>query len=156
MFNKRTLTPDDDPVHAEAANFAVAFSVQVAKAMRRVPFKDPSILARGGDRGIPTQRYLNTEQWRIFSSSSILFNGIRLDKRTINDHTKKIEGRNIRDLAVPSSIRRYLEELEVDTYERSRDNFIDGIKQLASWIITFAQVVDVESCAELPLCMTTG
>ena len=81
LFNEKTLVVDDDPLYAETADFAVAFAILLSRSMRRVPMKDCS----GGETEIevPTQCYLDTEQWRLFDSSNLLFWGIKLDKRTI-------------------------------------------------------------------------
>lgn len=126
LFNKKTLLVDDDPIHVEAANFAVAFAILLARSMRRVPFKDE---ATGDNHDeVPTQCYLGTEQWRLFDSSRLLFWGIKLDKRIINTYEKKLTGTSIADMVLPTGIRNYLEKLEFTTYETSKDKFIEDIK----------------------------
>ena len=52
-------------------------------------------------------------------------------------------------MVLPSRIRNYLEKVENDTYKIRRDQFIEDIKQPASWVLTFAQVIDIESCTDL-------
>ena len=154
-FNTTSMVVDNDPIYAEAANFAVAFALLLSKSMRRVPFKEQWAPSERSDE-IPTQCYLSTEQWRLFDSSKLLFWGLELDKRIINGYVEKLTGVSVADMVVPSGIRNYLQKLENDTYENNRYKFIENIKEAASWILAFAQVVDIESCAELPLTFVPG
>ena len=59
-------------------------------------------------------------------------------------------------MVVPSSIRRHLEQLTENTPENERFISNDHVKQVASWIVTFDHVIDVEPCVELPLVVAPG
>ena len=136
LFNEKTLVVDDDPIYAETANFAVAFAILLSRSIRRVPMKDCS--SGETEIEVPTQCYLNTEQWRSFDSSNLSFWGIKLDKRTIVNYAEKLTGASITDMVLPSGIRNYLEKVENDTHKIRRDQFIEDIKQPASWVLRLA------------------
>ncbi|KAL9126851.1 MAG: hypothetical protein Q9175_007844 [Cornicularia normoerica] len=160
LFNKIKLVEDDDPIYVETANFAVAFALLLSRSMRRDPISDEH---RGKkDFEIPAQCYLSTEPWRLFNSSKLLFAGIELDKRVISGFAEKLTGVSVADMTVPPGIRNYLEKPDHDQYAQTfqyrvaKDHFIEDIEQIASWVLTFAQVVDIESCADLVLIIAPG
>ncbi|KAL8720415.1 MAG: hypothetical protein Q9181_007913, partial [Wetmoreana brouardii] len=153
LFNSQTLVADDDPIFTETASFAVSFSILLSRAMRRLPHPVKAIRRRNDDIDVPKQCYLGTEHWRLFDSSDLLFRGIKLDKRKISEYLEEISGKKTDDMAFPTSVRNYLQKLDQNTSESTRLTFLGDIKRLASWILSFAQVVDIESCADLPLRM---
>lgn len=144
----------DDPIFGEAANFATAFARLLSRSMRRIPH--PPSDHTPGHYEVPAQYYLSTEPWRLSDSSKLLFWGIELDKRVINNHTEKLTGLKIADMALPTAIRNYLEKFEDNRYEIIRQRFLEDIKEAASLILTFAQVIDIESCVDLPLRFAPG
>ena len=155
LFNKIKLVEDDDPIYADSANFAVAFALLLSRSIRREPISDEH---RGNkDIETPAQCSLGTEPWRLFDSGKSLFAGIELDKRVISEFAEKLTGVDVADMTVPPSIRNYLEKPDHDQYTRdhqyriTKDHFVQDIKQIASWVLTFAQVVDIKSCADLVL-----
>ncbi len=157
LFNKTNLVEDDDPIYAETANFTVAFALLLSRSMRRDSISEASCGKK--DIEIPAQCYLGTEPWRLFDSSMLLFTGIELDKRVISGFSEKLTGVSVADMTIPPGIRNYLEKPGHDQYTRDRitkDHFIEDIKQIASWVLTFAQVVDVKSCADLVLRIAPG
>ena len=160
LFNKIKLVEDDDPIYAETANLAVAFALLLSRSMRRKPVSDEH---RGNkDIETPTQCYLGTEPWRLFDSSKLLFAGIELDKRVISGFADQITGVDVADMTVPPGIRNYLEKPDHDQYAKdhqyriTKDHFIGDVKQIASWVLAFAQVVDIKSCADLVLRIAPG
>jgi hypothetical protein len=154
LFNEKTLVADDDPIYAETANYAVAFAILLSKSMRRLPMIANT--RPDTEFEVPMQCYLNTAHWRLFDSGKFLFWGIKLDKRTIIDYSNKMTGASIADMGLPSCIRYHLENAKTNTSEFKGDHFIETIKEPASWILAFAQVTDVESCADLPLRIAPG
>ena len=161
LFNKIKLVEDDDPIYAETANFAVAFALLLSKSMRRKPISDEH---RGNkDIETPAQCYLGTEPWRLFDSSKLLFAGIELDKRVISGFAERLTGVDVEDMILPPGIRNYLEKPDHDQYNQddqyriTKGHFIEqDVKQIASWVLTFAQVVDIKSCADLVLRIAPG
>lgn len=160
LFNKIKLVEDDDPIYAESANFAVAFALLLSRSMRRMPISEGSLSKK--DIETPAQCYLGTEPWRLFDSSKLLFAGIELDKRVISGFAEKLTGVSVEDMTVPPGIRNYLEKPDHEQYTQynqyrfTKDHFIGEIKQIASWVLTFAQVVDIKSCADLVLRIAPG
>ena len=156
LYNKKTLIADDDPVIADTANFAVSFAILLSRVMRRHPLSDEQ-LSVGSQKGdVPTQCFLGTEAWRMFNSAQILFWGIKLDRRQISENCDRLSGKSIEDMAIPTSIRNYLENWGDVSISMGRQRFFDDIRQLASWILSFAQVVNIDSCTELPLRIAPG
>lgn len=147
--------------YVETANFAVSFSITTCRVMRRVPFSDHGNGIRKPEIGVPTQWFLSTEQWRVLNASETLLSGIELDKRKISDFVDRLSGKVLEDMAIPTGIRAYLEKLTSEQLnehlpETMRSIFLEEMKQLASWILSFAQVINIESCADLPLRIAPG
>ncbi|KAL8718950.1 MAG: hypothetical protein Q9225_003979 [Loekoesia sp. 1 TL-2023] len=160
ILNTYTFVANNDPMLADTANFAVSFAILVSKAMYRVPFsglsRDPN-----EERDALNPVYLATEYWRFFDSSSLLFWGIKLDKRKVSEYLDKLIGKNIADMALPTSTRNHLQKFQAnnerDELEEWRQDFLGSyIMPLASWILSFAHVIDIESCADLPLRIASG
>lgn len=131
LFNKYTLLDDDNPIFADTANFAVAFAILLSRVMRGVPFANHDIRERNKEIDVPNQCYLSTERWWMFNSSHLLFWGINLDKRLINEYLDNLSGKSIEDMAMPTSIRNYLEQLKenrVEIMKVLRQNWLDDIK----------------------------
>ncbi len=155
LFNKNTFVANDDPIFAETANFAVSFAILLSKALRRRPL-GVSFSDRGDveDKTVPSQCYLSTERWQLSDSSHLLFQGIKIDKKTVNDHLDRLSGKHIDDMVLPTGVRNHLEHFSGHIREQfleDRQTFFDNINQLASWILAFANVVNINSCADLPL-----
>lgn len=152
LFNKTTLIADDDPIYAETANFAVAFAMWLSRSMRRMPV----IIHGPQEDRTRHQRCLGTESWRLFDSSSLLFSGIGLDKDVINKFNENLTGASIADMKLPPRVQKYLESCGDEKYKLRRHDFVEDIKQAASWVLTFAQVNEIESCADLVLRIAPG
>ncbi|KAL8658233.1 MAG: hypothetical protein Q9202_007610 [Teloschistes flavicans] len=160
-LNRKFLIADDDPIYVETANFVVSFSITICNVMRRVPFSDHGSGIRKPDNGVPTQCYLSTEQWRIINASEILLSGIKLDKGKISGFVDRLSGKVLEDMAVPTSVKAHLEKLILERLndqapEIMKSFFLQEMKQLASWILSFAQVINIESCVDLPLRIAPG
>ena len=145
-FNSQRFVVDDDPVIADTANFAVSIGILMSRGA----------VARHGSWSVrhfenaQKHRYINTELWRLFDSSNLLFGGIELDKKKIVDQLDKLSGQELLDMAVPTSLRNFLEdsgELQGDSY---KSQILDFLKTLGTWILAFGQVIDIKSCSDLP------
>ena len=154
-FNTETLLADDDPRYAETANLTVALAVLVSRSLRRLAggmFQLPK-----DKPDLPPQCYLGTEQWRLFDSSEVLFDGIELDKRTITSYVNHYSTMAIAERPVPPSIRNHLGKAQtVEEEIMRRLGFLQDIQRFVTWIIMFAQVIDIVSCADLPLIVATA
>ena len=159
LFNTIKLVEDDDPIYAETANLTVAFALVLSRSMRRKPISEEHHVM---NIEVPAEYSLGTEPWRLFDSGKVLFAGIKLDKRVISDFAEHLTGVSVIDMTVPSSIRNYLEKPDYSKYTQisecrfTKDFFFQDIQQIASWVLTFAQVVDIESCADLILRIAPG
>ena len=150
LFNGRTLISDDDQIYTDTANFAVAFALLLTKVMRRVPFSGQEI------RRTPDQCSLSTEHWRLFDSGRLLFMEINLGRQQINEYLAYLTGKRLNEMKLPASIKTYLETAFEDNSNITRQWFIEAVKELASWILSFAQVINVGTCADLPLRIAPG
>ncbi|KAI4087291.1 MAG: hypothetical protein L6R37_008336 [Teloschistes peruensis] len=155
-FNRKLLIADDDEVYVGTANFAVSFSIIICRVMRRVPFSDHGNCVRKPENDVPSQCYLSTEHWRILNASETLLSGIKLDKRKISDFVESLSGKSLEDMAIPIGVKAYLDKLNEEAPELRKLTFLEEMKQLASWILSFAQVINIDSCADLPLRIAPG
>ena len=146
LFNRATIVADNHPIYQETAQFAVAFAIALSRVMRRVPFpaEEPTT--------VPPQCCRNTEIWQIKDSSHVLFSGIQLDWGAIEGYIDSVTLDN-GSWRVPPTIRAYLEKIQPDKRLNlyNKGSLISDIKRVASWILAFAQVVDVKACLQLPL-----
>ena len=151
-YNATTFVTDDDPIFVETANFAVSYATIVSRRTQRVKVLQEAHEARRRVEGLdnPRQCYSGIENWRLFDSSSLLFWGIKLDKRKINKHLENLGGKRVEDLAISTDFRDYLLGTKYGL-EMSRAANFKYIEELASWILAFARIINVESCADLPL-----
>ncbi|KAI9717648.1 MAG: hypothetical protein M1812_004593 [Candelaria pacifica] len=159
LFNKKTFVADDDPIFAETANLAVSFAIILSRSMRRKPLPDYQWAEDWGN-DFPSQCYLSTERWQLSDSSRLIFWGIKINEKTISCYLDRLSGKRVEDMFLPTCIRAYLEQFTDKEHTKQlsidRQTFFEDIKQLASWIIAFAHVVNVESCADLPLRIYPG
>jgi hypothetical protein len=146
LFNKTTIVADDHAIYPETAQFAIAFAIALSRVMRRVPFPDR------GHTIVPPQCCRTTEIWQIKDSSHILFDGIPLDWGAIESYIESVPPEN-GSWRTPPTIRAFLEKIlpPKALYMYSKDRLISDIKRVASWILAFAQVVEVKACSQLPL-----
>ncbi|KAL8748142.1 MAG: hypothetical protein Q9184_007502, partial [Pyrenodesmia sp. 2 TL-2023] len=160
LFNAKTLLADDDPIYVDTANLAVSFAVALTRVMRRAPITEYDHRVRLEDNyDLPQQCYMNCEPWRLFDSSNLLFWDIKLDKMKIMEYLENLSGKRIDDnMPIPTSVRNHLRSLSRIPGNASEGKvaFFEHLKELASWIVSFAQVVDVGSCADLPLRIAPG
>ena len=156
LFNGRTLISEDNQLYTDTANFAVAFALLLTKVMRRVPFSDQDVRYQDAKNGIPDQCYLSTEHWRLFDSGCLLFWEIKLDRQSINEYLDNLTGKRTDEMKLPASIKSYLENDEGNNFNITKQKFIEDVKELASWILSFAHVINVETCADLPLRIAPG
>lgn len=156
LFNTDSLITDDDPIFADTANFAVTVAILFSRKMRR---SSPSFGVAHQQEN-PKQCYFNTPQWPLFNASHVLFWGIELDKRKIVGQLGKLVGTRVIDMALPTNLRNYISRIgqpnhdgESPVFENyPQDEFLaENMHKLVSWILSFAQVIGVESCHDLPL-----
>ena len=145
FFNTSTFVADNDPVIVESANFAVTFAIYMS--LRMVPQAFGHFYLKSYSSDILKWRDFTIENWRIFDSSDILLWGIQLDKGQIVTNVNKLHNTHIYDMTLPTSVR---------NHDISGRLYVDNIKQLASWILSFAHVVDVKSCAAMPVRISPG
>jgi hypothetical protein len=145
-LNRFSIVAEDHALYQETAQFAVAFAIVVSRVMRRIPFK------HNKGSAVPPQCYQRTEVWQIKDSSHVLFDGIPLDWGAIAGYVE--EGITTEDGSwrIPPAARTYLENIQrLNKHIYNKDALILDTKRMASWILAFAQVVDVKSCAQMPL-----
>ena len=148
---KAQLLADDNALLTETANLAVSNAIAFSRRLRR-----PLLSTVKAD--IPRQNHLNVELWRLFKSAEMLFSGLKLDKSTITENSKKIAGFTSADVRFPSAINSWLEQDDDNFLPiQPKDSISAWITELSSWIIAFGQVENIEVCAHLPMVRdTTG
>ncbi|KAL8926241.1 MAG: hypothetical protein Q9172_001883 [Xanthocarpia lactea] len=156
LFNSKILIADDDPIYVDTAILSVSIAIALTRVMRRDAITTYDLQYRlANDDDLSQHFYINSEPWRLFDSSNLLLSGIKLDKTKINEYLENLNGKRIDDsIPITTRIREYLEDISessTDNISQSKGYFLAELKALASWIISFAQVVDIGSCADLPL-----
>ena len=146
LFNRTTIVADNHAIYQETAQFAIAFAIALSRAMRRIPFPARELTA------VPPQCCRSTEIWQIKDSGHVIFSGIQLDWGAIEGYVDSVTLEN-GSWRVPPTIRAYLENAQLDKRPTSysKGSLISDIKRVASWILAFAQVVEVKACSQLPL-----
>lgn len=146
LFNRTSIVADNHAIYPEAAQLAIACAIALSRILRRVPYSDIEYAA------VPPQCCQNTEIWQIKDSTHVLFDGIPLDWVAIEGYIEGTTTEN-RSWRIPPAIHWYLENVEPDKrLDLHRKNLlILDIKRIASWILAFAQVVEIKACLQLPL-----
>lgn len=147
LFNKESLVIDDDPIYEEVVHFAVAIAIITSKVIRR----SPPLGTIGHPSKVPQQFYGRTEYWRIMTSSEMLFSGITLNRKEIDSYVKQLTGVRINEMALPPTVRRHYDSINSGDGTIETEDFMSKITLPMSWILAFAQVVDLESCSHMPL-----
>ena len=147
LFNTRSMLSDDDPLYAVMAQYAIAFAIVGSRVMWYEPFVyvDPQMA------DIPEQWRMKTELWRIMASSELLFQGLRIKKNEINQYVKRLQGVPKRLRALPTSLKTHLEGYSTVDARNLKDFCLGQVELLALWLLSFAQVIDLESCSDMQL-----
>ena len=146
-FNIHRFVADDDPVIPDTANYVVCIAILMSRVARQAS----NDIKRDYDKDTLKHRYFNTEFWRLFDSSDLLFWGVKLDKRKIVEQLDKLGGKQLRDMAVPTSLRNFFEDSEELKFDDDKMRFLYYLNQLATLILAFGHVIDIKSCSDLPL-----
>jgi len=140
FFNKHSIVVDDDQLYTELLHFTIASAIAKSKVLHHADLRD--------EYGRPRQQsYIETEYWRIMTSSEMLFSGITFDKEEIDHYVKKNTNSHS---TFPPMLGRHLEKADNGKNHRSK-SFRCNIGRLASWILGFAQIVGLEACSDMPL-----
>lgn len=148
LLNMDSIIADDDPIYAEVVQFAIAFASVAEQSSYRL-FEDPT--RKDKDFSVAKQYYLRSENTRLIAASEILFSGIQFDRREVNDYVEKIQGVKKEDMALPPTVRHYTDKVARRGMTHAAAHFMNNVPALAALIIIFAHVVNVQTCASIPL-----
>lgn len=150
LYNRVSITTHEHPIYKETAQYAIAFAISVSKVLRRVPFSHEE------NAVVPPQCCGNTQIWQIKEASEVIFHGVEIDWTAVasfGDNLMAQDG----SWRIPPTVRSYLETMQSNRpyWPKNVGSLISDIKRIASWILTFAQVTEVQECAQLPLIFET-
>lgn len=145
-FNIRHITLDNEPVYEDSVNLVTALAVHVSRRLDRK-------LVQGRHEFKSLPRYeIQLEAWRVLASSKIIFAGIRQDHAAVNSYVELMTDSILDDYAVPSRFASFLHKAGVGSGSLLETKGLLGqILRLTRIVLLFAFVVDVESCAEMPV-----
>ncbi|KAI4125782.1 MAG: hypothetical protein LQ347_005234 [Umbilicaria vellea] len=152
LLNMDLMIADDDPIYAEVVQYAVARASVVAHYSCRAPLELSINKSLGEKRPeVPRQCYLKTENIRLIASTEVLFSGIQIDRSRVSQDVEKIKGVKKKDMALPPTIRHYTDRAANGGGSYVAGSFTEHVERLAAMIMLFAQVVDVQTCSNVPL-----
>ena len=145
-FNTDTLLADDDPIYTDCVQTVVALAILVQKFLYRKPH-GPIL-----NEDIPKECFFKPDNVRVTTSAELLFTGIKFDKKEINRYVERLMGFDWDDMPLPPSVRAYIEKGSAG--RGVMPNLCGELSDLATIVLTFAQVVELEACADIPLLYT--
>jgi len=146
-FNCKHITLDNEPVYEDSVNLVTALAVHVSRRLDRT--LEPSFRERHEVESLPRHE-IQLEAWRVLASSKIIFAGIRQDPAAVTSYVESWTDLVLDDYVVPASFNSIL--LRKATAGNSLLLETKGqILRLTRIVLLFAFVVDVESCAEMPV-----
>lgn len=144
LFNTVTITSDNDPIYEESAKWVTALAVHADRRLdRKFESEDPDI------EGLC--RVASVEIWRILSSARIIFADIRLQASHIESYVNLLSETALDEHNLPSTFSAFLKRFPNSLPYSPAVLHLINIRHLASTVLIFAHVSEIESCADLPI-----
>ncbi len=152
--NLKHIAPDNDPVYEDSVNLVTALAIHVSRRLVRT--FEPACQGEHESESIP--RYeIQLEAWRVLASSTIIFAGFRHDPAAVNSYVEVLSDSVLDDYIVPGSFASFLQKAAVGNVSLlETKGLLSQIQCLARIVLLFAFVVEVESCAEMPVLLDHG
>ena len=146
-FNRETLLTDNDPIYTECVQLIIALAMLIQKSLRR-----PIAMSKKSE--VPEQCYFEADNLHVLTSAELLFSGIKFDRKEVSKYHEKLKCTDLNDAPLPPSVRAYFENIAARSMHPPiiasayLHRFVRG---LASVVLAFAQVVELEACSDLLL-----
>lgn len=152
-FNCDLVTNDNDPVYEESVKLITALAIHVSGR-----------LDRQVDTYTRSEKQLETlprceipiAVWRVLASAKVIFAGIPFQSAATDAYVEFLADSGLNDENLLKSLYGFLEKATRRNKQLSRSQtgtLLKKIQDLTKIVILFAHVVDVESCAEMPILM---
>ena len=147
LFNTVAITRDNDPIYEESAKWATALAIHADRQLdRKFESEDPNVDAHEG-----LCPAASVEIWRILSSARLIFADIPLQASHIDSYVKFLSETALDEDNLPSTFSAFLKRFPSSLPVSPAHNHLVNIRHLASIVLIFAHVSEIESCADLPI-----
>lgn len=153
-FNHGLITNDNDPVYEESVKLITALAIHVSGRLDRQV--DSHMRNEEQLETLPRSK-IPIEVWRVLASARVIFAGIEPQPAGTDAYVEFLADSGLNDDNLPKSLYSFLKKAKDRDEQFPRPkNLLDNIQDLARVVLLFAHVVDVESCAEMPILLCNG
>ncbi|KAL8751805.1 MAG: hypothetical protein Q9199_006175 [Rusavskia elegans] len=152
MFNSDIITSDLDPIYQESVKLIIAIAIWVSRRVDR----DLAITSSPTEViNVPSpQRTIFIDVWRVLASARIIFSNMfsPADAPTIDSYIEKLSQGPLDETSLPSVSTSFLRRVPTRPRRTSPgSNYIFHLRCLASMVLVFSFVPEIEDCSSLPL-----
>lgn len=150
LFNTVVITSDNDPIYEETAKLITALAIHVDKRLdRKVAQRNPG--DDFDDPGEPRPA-ASVEIWRLLAAARLIFGDIPLKAAHIDSYVKFLGETTLDEDSLPITFNGFLKKVSTESqaYTPAR-RLLFNIKHLATVVLIFGHVFEVESCGDLPV-----
>lgn len=152
MFNADVLTNQIDPIYHESVKLIIAIAIWVSRRVDRDT--DITLSPTEVVNLASPQRNVSIDMWRIKASAKLLFlNNLRAtDESSIDEYVKHISQGSLNETSLPNVCTVFLKKVPTKPGRVSPGlNYIFHLRCLASMVLVFSFVPEIESCSAMPL-----
>ena len=152
MFNTDVITNNVDPIYQESVKLIIAIAIWVS---RRVDRDINITLSPTEVVNLPSpQRNVSIAVWRILTSAKLLFSNNlgSADTSSIENYVKELSRNPLDEASLPRVCTAFLKKVPTNPRRASpEEKYIFHLRCLASMVLVFSLVPEIESCAAMPL-----
>ena len=152
MFNANIITNDLDPIYQESVNLIIAIAIWVSQRVDRdmnITLSSREVIT------LPSpQRNVSIDIWRILASAKLLFSNKfeAVDTSAIDKYVKCLSQGPLDEASLPSICTVFLKKVPINPRLTSPGkNYIFHLRCLASMVLVFSFIPEIESCSAIPL-----
>lgn len=150
MFNADIITNDIDPIYQESVKLIIATTIWVSRRVDRdIDISPTEVINLSSPR-----RIISIDIWRILASAKILFPNIfsAADTPAIDGYVEHLSKSPLDETSLPNVCTTFLKKLPTKFHRyRPASRYIFRLRCLASMVLIFSLVPEIENCSSLPL-----
>ena len=151
MLNSSTITPENDPIYEDSVKLITALAIHVSSRLCREFL--PEWLQKHEYEPLPRPLYgIKTEVWRVLAAAKVIFSGVKQHPGGVASYVEHLAVSALTESSIPLNFQNYLKTAKRREpsipHERT---FLKHIQYLARVVLLFSYVIDIESCAEMPI-----
>ena len=149
IFNTNVITNDLDPIYSESVNLITAIAIWVSRRVKHEMDFFPST-----SFSVPSlQRNVSIDIWRILASAKLLFsnNLSAADTSAVDNYVKYLSQGPLDEASLPSICTVFLNKAPIGPHLSAGTQYIRHLQRLASMVLIFSFVPEIESCSDFPL-----